>query len=103
MTTLDDIRQAKEIGNSIRKIREAQNLSLRDFATIAGLSINQVTSLESGNHFAFHQNLDEFYRSAMHCLTTFGVDNVSLHKEMPVFLNHKELEASIPTFLQKSA
>jgi transcriptional regulator with XRE-family HTH domain len=103
MASLDDIRKAKEIGNNIRAIRETQNLSLRAMATIVGFSINQVVSLESGNYFAFHQNLDEFCQSATHCLEILGADKERSLEETPVFLNHREMEVSIPAFLKKSA
>jgi transcriptional regulator with XRE-family HTH domain len=49
MTSLADIRQAKEIGKSVRKTREKQCLSIQAVAKLSGLSTNQMVNLENGN------------------------------------------------------
>lgn len=101
MANLLDIKKAKEIGSSIRKMREAQYLSIGALATITNFSINQIMSLENGNYFAFHERLDEFYQSASHCLDVLGADRAKLLEETPVVLINKNTDVTIPHFLRK--
>ena len=103
MANLLDIKKAKEIGRNIRRVREAQHLNLRALAAITNFSINQIVSLESGNYFAFHESLDEFYQSAARCLEALGTDQTKLLEETSVWVHKENTEVSIPYFLQKSA
>ena len=104
MTSLADIRQAKEIGKSVRKTREAQRLSIQAVATLSGLSINQMVNLENGNFFAFSQDLNLLISHAKNCAEMMGVDLIDIPGEKPA-TNSKmgSLEESIPVFLQKIA
>jgi len=104
MTSLADIRQAKEIGKSVRKTREAQCLSIQAAATLSGLSTNQIVNLENGNFFAFNQDLNQLMSHAKHCAEMMGVDLIDMPGEAPA-TNSKmcSLEESIPVFLQKIA
>ena len=104
MTSLADIRQAKEIGKSARKTREAQCLSIQAVARLSGLSTNQMVNLENGNFFAFNQDLNLLISQAKHCAEMMGVDLIDIPGERLV-TNSKgcSLEESIPVFLQKIA
>jgi len=104
MTSLADIRQAKEIGKSVRKTREAQRLSIQALATLSGLSTNQMVNLEDGNFFAFNQDLNLLISHAKHCAEMMGVDLIDISGETPATHSKKfSLEESIPVFLQKIA
>jgi transcriptional regulator with XRE-family HTH domain len=104
MTSLADIRKAKEIGKSVRKTREAQCLSIQAVAKLSGLSTNQMVNLENGNFFAFNQDLNQLMSHAKHSAEMMGVDLIDTPGEMPA-INSKmcSLEESIPVFLQKIA
>ena len=104
MTSLADIRQAKEIGKSVRKTREAQCLSIQAVAKLSGLSTNQMVNLENGNFFAFNQDLTQLMAHAKHCAEMMGVDLIDTPVEGPVTKSKmRSLEESIPVFLQKIA
>jgi transcriptional regulator with XRE-family HTH domain len=104
MTSLADIRQAKEIGKSVRKTREKQCLSIQAVAKLSGLSTNQMVNLENGNFFAFNQDLNQLISHAKHCAEMMEVDLIDIPGETPA-ANSKmcSLEESIPVFLQKIA
>ena len=104
MTSLADIRKAKEIGKSVRKTREAQCLSIQAVAKLSGLSTNQMVNLENGNFFAFSQDLNQLIAHAKHCAEMMGVDLIDLPGETPAINSQIcSLEESIPVFLQKIA
>ena len=104
MTSLADIKEAKEIGKSVRKTREAQCLSIQAVATLSGLSTSQIVNLENGNFFAFNQDLNLLMSHAKYCADMMGLDLIDIPVEMPA-TNSKmcALEESIPVFLQKIA
>jgi transcriptional regulator with XRE-family HTH domain len=104
MTSLTDIRQAKEIGKSVRKTREAQCLSIQAVASLSSLSTNQMVNLENGNFFAFNQDLTQFMAHAKHCAEMMGVDLIDTPGKVPGTKSKmRSLEESIPVFLQKIA
>lgn len=83
MTSLGDIRKAKEISKSVRKTREAQCLSIQAVAKLSGLSTNQMVNLENGNFFAFNQDLNQLMAHAKHSAEMMGVDLIDIPGETP--------------------
>jgi transcriptional regulator with XRE-family HTH domain len=103
MASLSEIRKAKEIGKSIKTLRESRGLSTRVFASRACLPVKQVLNLEEGNYYAFHQSLDEFMSVANRCIETLEADSSKRVKTAEVFTSQETQSAqTIPQFLRRT-
>ncbi len=103
MASLSDIRKAKEIGKSIKTLRESRGLSTRVFASRASLPIKQVINLEEGNYYAFHQSLDEFMSIANRCIETLESQSSSKVETTGVLSSQETKTAQIiPEFLRRT-
>jgi len=103
MASLSDIRKAKEIGKSIKTLRESRGLSTRVFASRASLPIKQVINLEEGNYYAFHQSLDEFIGIANRCIETLESESSKSEESFGVLTSQKTQTVQIiPEFLRRT-
>lgn len=104
MTSLVDIKKAKEIGKTIRQARESQHLSIQALAHLSGYTIHQMVNLENGNFFAFHESLNDFMACANHCSDVMGVEVVHQIEATPTqVMKQSSAQEFIPAFLQKTA
>jgi transcriptional regulator with XRE-family HTH domain len=104
MTSLVDIKKAKDIGRTIKQARESQHMSIQALAHLSGYTIHQMVNLENGNFFAFSENIDDLLACARHCSKVIGLDwvNSPVLMQESMFKKIDEPE-SIPAFLQKTA
>ena len=104
MTSLVDIKRAKEIGRVVRQARESQHLSIQALAHLSGYTIHQMVNLENGNFFAFHESLSDLLSCAKHCSNVMGIDvKHQINTSETQVIKQSSAQESIPAFLQKTA
>lgn len=100
MASVQEIRNAKELGKHLRANRQKLGLSLLHVARQSGISIAKLNALESGNHYAFISSSIELFECANGYAKTLKID-IPIHLK-PSFSNSAaNTGVFIPYFLRK--
>lgn len=102
MTTLQEIKSAKECGRLIRKAREKQGQKLVTLSSKCNLSLSQLVAIEDGNFYAFHNSQNEFNHASRLYADLLGIDT-DIEKVNSVALvglkGESDCETFIPSYL----
>ncbi len=101
-----DIRSAKQVGRLLRSSREAQSVDLNHLSKRCGLSVAQLVHIESGNLFAFEENLQKMMSYSNIYANVLNVDVNTLGQEevyVPKDIDLRLVGSNIPRFLLKQS
>ncbi len=101
-----DIRSAKQVGRLLRSSREAQSVDLNHLSKRCGLSVAQLVHIESGNLFAFEENLQKMMSYSNIYANVLNVDVNTLGQEVvyvPKDIDLGPVGSNIPRFLLKQS
>lgn len=100
MASLEELRNAKELGKTLRITRQKLGLSLLSVANRSGLSISIISALENGNHFTFIKSAVEQYEYANAYAKALNIEiSNDLNTLKPKLTESPDL--FIPYFLRK--
>lgn len=102
MTSLQEIKKAKELGKKLRIAREKQGLSLAATSSQCGISVIHLLSLEAGSHFVFNNDIEELYACAERYAAVLQMDTEQLESRAQTSpMANEKHEQVIPHFLRK--